>query len=144
MDTDKKRLHHRLNGSGKLSNPQAEAVCYLLAKGHTDEVVCREQNVTQDQLQAWRGDKFWTLRFDYLKANPHKQKPEPKSHAEYMAFALKKLCLLTQVKAGDSKSRIAAAKALGELAHTFSKDASAEPKAPEGDAGLLRAFNEGK
>ena len=140
MDLDKRRSLHRLKGTAILTDQMAEVVCYLLARGVSQDDVQRLQGVTAEQIETYRQDLAWQRRHAFLKGNEgYKNSKKPKNHDQYKSSALSTLYNLS--REGEPEHRIKAAVELGKLSHQFQQQvANTEPQAPAGDQALLSKF----
>jgi hypothetical protein len=151
MDNEKRKFLHRALGSGKLDDPEAEKLAYLLATDTSGDEAMKILGIDTTRLNALQTTGLFIRRLDYLKRHyeAKRRPPEPpKSLDEYQDFAMKQLWRLARTARND-KDRVSACKVMAENVVILRKQpgsvlkAEADSKPPQSDA-LKALTGEGK
>lgn len=116
-------LKKKVDGALVLDDTTDEAVAHMTAKGESSEAICELLKVDTDRIAILEADPFFVRRVKFLQAEyaAVRKLTTPKTADDYLQYALQRLHSLTRSSKGDIKSKIAATKALGELANGILK-----------------------
>lgn len=110
MDNGKRKFLHRALGTGKLDDPIAEKLAYLLATDTSRDEAQAMVGVDDAQWHSITRNGIFIRRLDYLKRHYEKKRQPaeaPKSLDEYQDFAMKQLWRLARTAKND-KDRVSA------------------------------------
>jgi hypothetical protein len=126
METDKKKLYHKIRGSRVLADKTAEAVAYLLCSGIEEAAMLRHVGITDEQYNQIIANDDYKARLAYLSNKSNREKKRPKTPDECLDYVKKTLWKISK-SAADDKAKIDACKALAGVAIDERKNRPAGP-----------------
>lgn len=117
METDKKKLYHKIRGSRVLADKAAEAVAFLLSSKIDEAAMLRHVGITDEQYGQIIADDEYKARLAYLSTKSNREKKRPKTPDECLDYVKKSLWTISKsADDDDKKTKIAALKALADVA----------------------------